>query len=52
MKAGYEFNPAFKAGLTIAVYVGMLVGALFWGLRYVRIDTRGGCELTWIVPML
>ncbi|KAK5747414.1 Filamentous Growth Regulator [Elasticomyces elasticus] len=30
--AAYEFNPSFKYGLTIAVYVGMLVGALFWGL--------------------
>ena len=30
--AAYEFNPSFKDGLTIAVYVGMLVGALFWGL--------------------
>jgi MFS family permease len=27
-----EFNPSFTTGLTIAVYVGMLVGALFWGL--------------------
>lgn len=31
-QAAYEFNPGFKNGLTIAVYVGMLVGALFWGL--------------------
>lgn len=30
--AAAEFNPGFKNGLTIAVYVGMLVGALFWGL--------------------
>lgn len=27
-----EFNPSFDNGLTIAVYVGMLTGALFWGL--------------------
>ena len=27
-----EFNPPFKAGLTIALYVGLLIGALFWGL--------------------
>lgn len=26
-----EFHPKFATGLTIAVYVGMLVGALFWG---------------------
>ncbi|KAI9739696.1 MAG: hypothetical protein M1834_006415 [Cirrosporium novae-zelandiae] len=30
-QAAYEFNPSYDKGLTIAVYVGMLVGALFWG---------------------
>jgi MFS family permease len=30
--AANEFNPGYPKGLTIAVYVGMLVGALFWGL--------------------
>jgi MFS family permease len=30
--AANEFNPSYPRGLTIAVYVGMLVGALFWGL--------------------
>ncbi|GAM89495.1 hypothetical protein ANO11243_075340 [Dothideomycetidae sp. 11243] len=30
--AGMEFHPSYKNGLTIAAYVGMLVGALFWGL--------------------
>lgn len=30
--AAVEFNPGFAYGMTIAVYVGMLVGALFWGL--------------------
>src|SRR5258708_881864 len=30
--AAKEFNPGYPKGLTIAVYVGMLVGALFWGL--------------------
>lgn len=30
--AAYEFQPSFKYGLTVAVYVGMFVGALFWGL--------------------
>lgn len=29
---GNEFHPSFARGLTIAAYVGMLVGALFWGL--------------------
>lgn len=31
-QAAYEFQPSFTNGMTIAVYVGMLVGALFWGL--------------------
>lgn len=30
--AANEFHPSYPRGLTIAVYVGMLVGALFWGL--------------------
>jgi MFS family permease len=30
--AANEFNPSYPKGLTIAVYVGMLVGALWWGL--------------------
>lgn len=31
-QAAYEFKPSFHNGMTIAAYVGMLVGALFWGL--------------------
>lgn len=31
-QAVYEFQPSYSTGLTIAVYVGMLVGALFWGI--------------------
>ncbi|KAL6705877.1 Filamentous Growth Regulator [Coniothyrium glycines] len=31
-QAALEFRPSFPNGLTIAVYVGMLVGALFWGM--------------------
>ncbi|KAL1305020.1 hypothetical protein AAFC00_003920 [Neodothiora populina] len=31
-QAVLEFQPSYTNGLTIAVYVGMLVGALFWGL--------------------
>ena len=27
-----EFKPPFTAGLTLALYVGLLLGALFWGL--------------------
>ncbi|KAF2097501.1 MFS general substrate transporter [Rhizodiscina lignyota] len=32
LQAKLEFKPSFGNGLTIAVYVGMLTGALFWGL--------------------
>ncbi|KAK5000688.1 Filamentous Growth Regulator [Elasticomyces elasticus] len=31
-QAALEFRPSYTRGLTIAVYVGMLTGALFWGL--------------------
>ncbi|EUC40730.1 hypothetical protein COCMIDRAFT_9439 [Bipolaris oryzae ATCC 44560] len=31
-QAALEFSPSYANGLTIAAYVGMLVGALFWGL--------------------
>lgn len=31
-QASYEFNPSYSRALTIAVYVGMLAGAVFWGL--------------------
>ena len=31
-QASYEFNPSYPRALTIAVYVGMLFGAIFWGM--------------------
>jgi MFS family permease len=31
-QAALEFKPGYPNGLTIAAYVGMLVGALFWGI--------------------
>jgi MFS family permease len=31
-QAGYEFHPSYSHALTIAVYMGMLFGALFWGM--------------------
>jgi hypothetical protein len=30
-QAALEFKPSYPNGLTIAAYVGMLIGALFWG---------------------
>jgi MFS family permease len=32
MQAAYEFSSSYSKDLTIALYVGMLVGALFWGM--------------------
>ena len=32
VQASLEFNPSYPRALTIAVYVGMLIGALFWGI--------------------
>lgn len=32
VQAVLEFQPSYEKGLTIALYIGMLVGALFWGL--------------------
>ena len=31
-QAALEFDPGYPNGLTIAAYVGMLTGALFWGM--------------------
>jgi MFS family permease len=31
-QAALEFKPTYARGLTIAVYVGMLSGAIFWGV--------------------
>lgn len=32
VQAALEFQPSYPKALTIAVYVGMLIGAIFWGL--------------------
>lgn len=39
-QAGYEFTPFYPKALTIAVYVGMLAGALFWGFSGDMIGRR------------
>ncbi|KAI9845973.1 MAG: hypothetical protein M1837_004379 [Sclerophora amabilis] len=31
-QVGKEWNPPFARGLTVALYVGLLFGALFWGI--------------------
>ncbi|KAF8423403.1 membrane transporter [Tirmania nivea] len=35
-----EMNPSFPRGLTIAVYCGLLLGALFWGLTADMVGRR------------
>lgn len=39
-QAALEFNPGYPNGLTIAAYVGMLVGALFWESVQTSLDGR------------
>ncbi|KAF2148665.1 MFS general substrate transporter [Myriangium duriaei CBS 260.36] len=48
-QAAMEFNPSFQNGLTIAAYVGMLVGALFWGLSADVIGRRFAFNVSLIV---
>lgn len=31
-QVGLEFNPSYKRGGQVALYVGLLMGALFWGI--------------------
>jgi MFS family permease len=51
-QAAYEFHPSFKKGLTIAAYVGMLVGALFWGLTADIIGRRFAFNVSLIVSSI
>ncbi|TFK64867.1 MFS general substrate transporter [Pluteus cervinus] len=48
-QAAYEFNPSYTRGLTIAAYVGMLVGAIFWGLAADIIGRRFAFNCSLIV---
>ena len=48
-QASYEFKPSWTKGLTAAVYVGMLVGALFWGLSADIIGRRFAFNVSLIV---
>lgn len=48
-QAALEFNPSFKAGMTIAVYVGMLLGAIFWGFSADMIGRRFAFNCSLIV---
>jgi len=51
-QARYEFHPSFDNGLTIAVYVGMLVGALFWGLSADIIGRRFAFNLSLLISSI
>jgi len=51
-QARYEFHPSFKNGLTIAVYVGMLVGALFWGMSADIIGRRFAFNVSLLISSI
>lgn len=48
-KVAQQYNPPFKRGLTIALYVGLLVGALFWGLTADIIGRRFAFNVSLII---
>ena len=39
-QAALEFRPAFSYALNVAVYTGMLLGVLFWGLGRIKLAFR------------
>lgn len=47
-----EFQPRFATGLTIAVYVGMLVGAIFWGFSADIIGRRFAFNFSLLVSAI
>lgn len=47
-----EFQPSFATGLTIAVYVGMLVGAIFWGFSADIIGRRFAFNFSLLVSAI
>lgn len=51
-QAAYEFHPSYTRGLTIAAYVGMLVGALFWGISADVIGRRFAFNVSLIVSSI
>lgn len=51
-QAQYEFHPSFDTGLTIAVYVGMLVGAIFWGFSADIIGRRFAFNISLFVSSI
>jgi MFS family permease len=50
--AAKEFNPSYPKGLTIAVYVGMLAGALFWGISADVIGRRFAFNFSLIISSI
>ena len=50
--AANEFNPSFAYGMTIAAYVGMLVGALFWGLSADVIGRKYAFNLSLLISSI
>jgi MFS family permease len=50
--AAKEFKPSYPKGLTIAVYVGMLIGALFWGISADVIGRRFAFNFSLIISSI
>ena len=50
--AANEFNPGFDYGMTVAAYVGMLVGALFWGLSADVIGRKYAFNLSLLISSI
>lgn len=51
-QARKEFQPSYWTGLTIAVYVGMLVGAIFWGFSADIIGRRFALNVSLFVSAI
>ena len=47
-----EFQPSYKGGAQIALYVGLLVGALFWGLSADIIGRRWAFNLSLLLSAI
>lgn len=50
--AAKEFKPSYPKGLTITAYVGMLVGALFWGISADVVGRRFAFNFSLIISSI
>jgi len=47
-----EFNPSYNKGGQIALYVGLLIGALFWGITADMIGRKWAFNLTLLISSI